>query len=468
VQVAAWERGGAASAGLVPAPALALWRLAAGDVLSAVRALGPFLPWPRLLALHLWFAVDAASPLAAAVEALEATLRDLGIDRHPHPWYAHAQAHGEALPPAAAAMASVAPRRRIYDTAFELLRAATGQLPAPAGRRGACAPLARVLRPPGATPDRLDYAQAWCLMGLARAGGCLPEILGGGAGAWEAARVCLGLVGQLEACGGDLAPWAAWVAACIPDDAATPEQRAALVESVLCRTAPAWPGDPASEAFLREVLGPDLGRLVDVARALCLAAEGDAEQEMLVWMDAGEAALARPLLARSVGPRLALAGGLRAMALLRRGCEAVRGARPASPAEDALVEALAAFADVAGRGGAGAGAGALSSQGPALHAAMQALLRAEGGAASLLQKAALEHMAALVRGRMAHALSGEGEAELGAAGQRHVELGMLRDASAADGLLARGALDAARQAAALAAQALGQAGAWSAAAVAAR
>lgn len=230
VQVAAWERGGAASAGLVPAPALALWRLAAGDVLSAVRALGPFLPWPRLLALHLWFAVDAASPLAAAVEALEATLRDLGIDRHPHPWYAHAQAHGEALPPAAAAMASVAPRRRIYDTAFELLRAATGQLPAPAGRRGACAPLARVLRPPGATPDRLDYAQAWCLMGLARAGGCLPEILGGGAGAWEAARVCLGLVGQLEACGGDLAPWAAWVAACIPDDAATPEQRAALVE----------------------------------------------------------------------------------------------------------------------------------------------------------------------------------------------------------------------------------------------
>lgn len=240
---------------------------------------------------------------------------------------------------------------------------------------------------------------------------------------------------------------------------------------------------------------------------------------MLVWMDVGveggadtiavthpshhppplvcppQAALARPLLARSVGPRLALAGGLRAMALLRRGCEAVRGARPASPAEDALVEALAAFADVAGRGGAGAGAGALSSQGPALHAAMQALLRAEGGAASLLQKAALEHMAALVRGRwgaastvgcvawgwcgcatpsrpppcrMAHALSGEGEAELGAAGQRHVELGMLRDASAADGLLARGALDAARQAAALAAQALGQAGAWSAAAVAAR
>lgn len=228
-QLAEWAASGALSAGLIAAPRLQAYRIAAGRVLDALRDWprwdGPsgasgVVPWRRALGMHLWYATDAAAPLSAAVEAFESSVIDLGPAWHPFPAYAEpfselsdAEDGGQDAAEGtadAARMASSARVRRVYDMGYEALRLATGCTPA---ARGGVTPAARVLRPAACSPDRTDYVMSWCAWGVLGSAGLLPS----DGGRWEATQVWRGVVSQLESAG--MAPWAIYAATHMPWDA---------------------------------------------------------------------------------------------------------------------------------------------------------------------------------------------------------------------------------------------------------
>ncbi|KAJ9516120.1 hypothetical protein QJQ45_024546, partial [Haematococcus lacustris] len=138
---------------------------------------------------------------------------------------------------------------------------------------------------------------------------------GGGAGAvgegvveraqgWEVwCAASLGLVSQLLSAG-DMAGWAMFVALHLPD-AGFASLRSRVVWEVLCRSCPAWCGDPQQQAFLLHTLRLP-GPMLAAARALYARHTMDAHGACMDLMEGGEWAAAHRLALGHVAPALLL------------------------------------------------------------------------------------------------------------------------------------------------------------------
>ena len=431
-QVAAWVSSGAAERGAVAPARLQAYQLAAGLVLDCLREL-PVLPWPRVLGMHVWYEGSPAAALGEAVEAYEGSVLELGPEWHPYPRYT--RAGGPAL--------ESAPRaRRVYDTAYEAVRLATGQAPA-GGREGAVSPLARLLRPVGHTADRLDYSTAWCLAGVMGAAGCLRGCLGEEPAPWELAQVCRGAVAQLEAHPA-LAHWAVYAALHLPPGAGGPGAVDALVEELVTRGAPAWEADPDARAFLLDVLGPRGRAVLDRASAALERFRGCPGEELMKALDAGDAGAARELLCATEGPRMVLDWGPRARATLRQACAQLGGGGggPRTGRGLAVLGQYLAVRDLEDT------SVPEEEEMLALRRAMAAVAEAESGwAASPDQRLCLQSVAMLLH-RRSCAWAEDAVSE--GSGRRHLALRMLRGMVALQSLPAEQALLVAQRTAAIA------------------